>query len=263
MGAAAGGALGGDHLGDHAALADRGTGAAGHGFERLVAGDGFGDQRGPGVLARIGRVQAGLVGQDDQGLGFDQVGDQGAQGVVVAELDFVGDDRVVLVDDRNDAELEQGGERRSGVQIALAVGQVVVGQQDLRGVQPMLGKGAFIDLRQSHLADGCSCLQFVDQFRPLGPAQALHAAGDGAGRDEDDLLALLANGADLARPVVNRREVEAGAVVGDKGGADLDDQPLGVGEARQAHASSPSASLSSSSSGISGRAICSSASCRA
>ena len=55
------------------------------------------------VLARIGRIQAALIGEDHQHVGLDQVGHQRAQRVVVAELDFVGDDGVVLVDDRNDA----------------------------------------------------------------------------------------------------------------------------------------------------------------
>ena len=56
-----------------------------------------------GSLRGIGGIQAGLVGEDDQHVGFDQVGDQRAQRVVVAELDLVGDDRVVLVDDRHHA----------------------------------------------------------------------------------------------------------------------------------------------------------------
>ena len=52
-------------------------------------------------------------------VGVDQVGDQGAQGVVVAELDFVGDDGVVLVDDRHNAQFEQGDGGRAGVEVAL------------------------------------------------------------------------------------------------------------------------------------------------
>ena len=43
----------------------------------------------------------------NQQVGLDQVGDQGAQRVVVAEPDLVGGDRVVLVDDRDDVVLDQ------------------------------------------------------------------------------------------------------------------------------------------------------------
>ena len=42
---------------------------------------------------------------------IDEIGDQCAEGIVVAELDFVGGDGVVLVDDRNDVVLEQRQQR--------------------------------------------------------------------------------------------------------------------------------------------------------
>ena len=79
------------------------AGAAGHALEFGVAGLRLVDEARARVLARIGRVQAALVGQDHQRVGVDQVGDQRAQRVVVAELDLVVDDGVVLVDDRDDA----------------------------------------------------------------------------------------------------------------------------------------------------------------
>jgi hypothetical protein len=94
-------------LGQHAALADAGAGAAGHALQRRVAGARLVHELGRG-LARVGRVQALLVGQDHQQVGFDQVGHQRAQGVVVAHLDLVGDHGVVFVDDRQHVVFEQG-----------------------------------------------------------------------------------------------------------------------------------------------------------
>ncbi len=67
----------------------------------------FVDEARIGMLARIGGVQASLIRQDDQRVALDQVGDQRTQRVVVAELDLVGDDRVVLVDDRHHAQAQQ------------------------------------------------------------------------------------------------------------------------------------------------------------
>src|SRR5574343_94584 len=219
--AASGGAFCGDHLGDHAAGADSGAGAAGHRFERGVAGGGYGDQGGVRVLARVGGVEADLVGQDDQRVGFDQVGDQSAQRVVVAELDFVGDHRVVFVDDRHDAEFEQGSQCRAGVQVALAVGQVVVGEQNLGGVQAVLVEGGLVGFDQASLADGGSSLLFMNGFRAAAPAQAPYAAGDGTGGNHDDFLTLLAQEGDLACPVTDGGEIEAAPVVGDERRADL------------------------------------------
>src|SRR5574343_240865 len=227
--AASGGAFCGDHLGDHAAGAHSGAGAAGHRFERGVAGGGFGDQGGVRVLARVGGVEADLVGQDDQRVGFDQVGDQSAQRVVVAELDFVGDHRVVFVDDRHDAEFEQGSQCRAGVQVALAVGQVVVGEQDLRGVQSVLVEGGLVGLNQAGLADGGGGLLFMNGLWATAPAQALHTAGDGAGGDEHNLTSFAAQRCDLARPGADGGKVETAPVVGDERRADFDDEAFGVG----------------------------------
>ena len=64
------------------------------------------DELGVRVLARVGAVEATLVGEDNQRVGFNKVGHQGGEGVVVAHLDLVGGDRVVLVDDRNDLEFQ-------------------------------------------------------------------------------------------------------------------------------------------------------------
>jgi hypothetical protein len=55
-------------------------------------------------------------------------------------------------------------------------------------------------------------------FRPAAPAQALHAAGDGAGRNQDDLLAGCAQLGDLPGPVADGVEIKAVTVVGDEGG---------------------------------------------
>ena len=108
MRAAAGGPFGGDHLGNHAAPAVLCSGAASHGFERRITGAGLGDQRGVGVFARIGREQPVLVREDDQAVRVDEIGNECAERVVIAELDFVRNDRVVFVDDGYDAQFEQG-----------------------------------------------------------------------------------------------------------------------------------------------------------
>ena len=148
------------------------------------------DQRRRGILARVPVVEAGLVGEDDQRVGLDQVGDHGRQRVVVAEADLVDGDGVVLVDDGDDAEPEQRAQRRARVEIALAVGEVLVGEQDLRGREVVLAEARFVGLDQAHLADGGRGLELVQRVRPLLPAEALHAFRDRAARDQHDLAPL-------------------------------------------------------------------------
>ena len=60
--------------------------------------------------SRVGGKEAGLVGEDEQEVGADQGGDEGGEVVVVADFDLFGGDGVVLVDDGDDAIIEQRGE---------------------------------------------------------------------------------------------------------------------------------------------------------
>ena len=63
-----------------------------------------------------------MIGEDDHDIGFDKIRHQRAEGIVVAELDFVGDYGVIFIDDGNDVELEQRSQRRARVEIAFAFG---------------------------------------------------------------------------------------------------------------------------------------------
>ena len=46
------------------------------------------------------------IGEQEQQTCSREVGDQGGEAIVVAEIDLVGGDRVVLVDDRDDSQRE-------------------------------------------------------------------------------------------------------------------------------------------------------------
>jgi hypothetical protein len=99
-----------------------------------------------------------------------------------------------------------------------------VGEQDLRGVQAVFGQG-FVGLGQAHLADGCGGLQLVHGVRARRPAEALHAGGDGAADETSSTSRPSARRAgDLPRQSAMKLRREAGAVVGDEGAADLDDE---------------------------------------
>ncbi|CAM2152434.1 hypothetical protein PT2222_280081 [Paraburkholderia tropica] len=223
-------ALGRQDLGEHAASADARPCAARHRFEFGLACVGFLHERGSRVLARIGRIETALIGEDDEGVAFDQVRHERAQRVVVAELDFVGDHGVVLVDDRHHAQTQQREQRGTRVQIALAVGEVGVREQDLRRADVVFGETAFVDLREPHLPDRRRCLQFVDLTRSLAPAEALHALGNRARTDEHDFLALRAQGRDLRGPTADGRMIEPTAVVGDEARTDFHYQTPGIGD---------------------------------
>ncbi len=183
-------------------------------------------QRRTRIATGIRAVQACLVGQDDQHVGLHQIGGQRCQRVVVAELDLVGDHRVVLVDHRHHAEPEQREQGRSRIQIARPVGQVGMRQQDLCGADSQCREAALVRLREAHLANRGRRLQFVNLARTPRPAQPLHALGDRTAGYQQDLLAGRAQGRDLLRPLRDGSPIEPAALVGDQAAADLDHQPV-------------------------------------
>ena len=111
----AGGALGSEYLGEHAALGDGGAGSARYFFEPWLAGQRFAHQRGLRIASGIVGVKPLLVGEDDQTVGFDEIGHQRGERVVIAEPDFVGNDGVVFVDHGDDPESEQRQQGGAGI----------------------------------------------------------------------------------------------------------------------------------------------------
>lgn len=142
-------------FGLHAATPQRTARTARYRIQRRIIGTRFVNQLRIRVVARISVEHAITISQDDQQIGLDQVGNQRRQCVVVAKTDLVGDHCVVFVDDRHHPKLDQRTQGATGIQVAFAVRQVVVGQQDLRGMPAMLGKTRLPRLHQPHLTD-CS-----------------------------------------------------------------------------------------------------------
>ena len=127
-----------------------------------------------------------------------QVGDEGRKAVVVPEADLVVRDGVVLVHDRDDTELQQPGEGCSGVQVALAVGEVERGEQDLAGEQALGAEGVLVDAHEPRLADRRERLQGHRVARvPAEGGGGGDTGGDGAGGDDDDGVAVPAQPGDL------------------------------------------------------------------
>ena len=117
------------------------------------------------VEPRVGGEHAGGVGEQHEQVGVDEVGDERGEPVVVAEADLVVGHRVVLVDDRHDAELEQPHQRLPGVQVLLAVDEVERRQQHLAADQAVARRACRRSTRMSRLwptaATACSVARSV------------------------------------------------------------------------------------------------------
>ncbi|MCY1442533.1 hypothetical protein D9M71_589070 [compost metagenome] len=103
-----------------------------------------------------------------------------------------------------------------------------MGQQDLRGVLPVLPEARLPGLHQAHLAERGSRLQLVHRTRSLGPAQLAHAGSHGPGGDQYQLHACLTQRDHLLDPNGHGTAVEAFAIGGQQSTANLHDPALGA-----------------------------------
>ena len=177
-------------LGVHAAARQFGFGRARHRLD--FGGDGFHDRNqfcvGIGAGRRV--VEAVDVGQQDQQIGARHGGDARGEAIIVAIADFVGGDRVVLVDDGHRAPFQQFGDGRAGVEIAAALLGVLQRHQDLSGADAVIAEHFRPDPRQRDLADGGRALAFLELQRAARQFQAAAAERNRAGRDHQDVAAL-------------------------------------------------------------------------
>ena len=174
------GALRCDHLRDHAALREGACCAAGHLFQSRISGTGTVHKDRVRILSRIRREEPLLIREDHESVSFNEVRHHGAQGVVISHLDFVRDNRVVLIDHRNDAKGKQREERGARVEVTRTVSKIRSGEENLRGLYAAFREFRFVGLGKTHLAHGSRGLKLSNLSRPALPAKASHTFSDGA-----------------------------------------------------------------------------------
>src|SRR5260364_448208 len=113
--------------------------------------------------------------------------------------------------------------------MALAVRNIRVREQDLRGVDAIFAKTTFIRFRQSHLTNRRRGLHFLNSVRTLTPAEPPHPFSTRARTHERHLLAQIFQTGDLRRPASDGLMIESAPFVGDQTGAYFDDEPLRCG----------------------------------
>ena len=231
--------LGSQDLGNHAALADTGPSPTCHGFQRRIARIGLVHELRSRITTRVCGVQALLVGQDHESIRLDQIGNQGTQRVVVAKLDFVGHDRVVLIDHRHHPQTQQRQQGGTRIQIALTISQVGMGEEHLGAAHALLPQLGFIHLGQTHLAYRSSRLQFVNLLRAGRPTQPLHTLSNSPTGDHDHFARHASipshQRRQLAAPFTNGGLVQATPFVCHQTGTHLDHDAAGISQYARNH----------------------------
>src|SRR5262249_56847266 len=108
----------------------------------------------PSGDSRVDAVQTIHDAQDDQERGLKKVRDHGREAVVVAELDLVDTNRVILIDDGNSVPLEERGQGVAHVEVTGPAVEVGVGQEKLTSVPAVPAETFVVDAHQERLADG-------------------------------------------------------------------------------------------------------------
>lgn len=140
-----------------------------------------------------GRVEQAVdAGEQDHATGADQFRDVNREHVVVPEAEFADRDRIVFVDDREDAgfleEAVEGVEKISGAGFRL---DVLGGEEDLGDEDVEIGKQGAVGAHQAGLADCGAGLAGGDVAGVFGQAHGGNARTNGAGGDEEAAVAFV------------------------------------------------------------------------
>ena len=144
-----------------------------------------------GIVGRRRVVESVDVGEQHEQVRARHGGDARGQPVVVAVADFVGGDRVVLVDHGHCAPFQQLVDGGARIEIAPALLGVLQRDQHLPGGDAVTAEHLRPGARERDLADGGRGLAVLELERARRQLEHGAAERDGAGRDHED-VALLA-----------------------------------------------------------------------
>ena len=173
----------------------------------------------PGAAAGWRRVEPVDVGEQHQAVGAHHAGDAGGEPVVVAVADLAGGHRVVLVDDRDGAVREQGGDGLARVEIAPPLLGVAERQQDLRRREAVRLEPGLVGAGERDLADGRRSLRLLQLERPGGKPEHVAPQRNGARGDQDHLLASAREARPRLEPARRATPRRAGRLPGRRAGS--------------------------------------------
>ena len=181
---------------------------------------------------RVTGVEAVHVAEQDQCVGMHQVRDQRGQPVVVAEPDLVGRDRVVLVDHRHDAELEQPPEGLVSVAVVTVPGDVVDGEQHLTDLEAVPPEAMRVVPHQQALTHRRRRLLGGEILRTRLQAERGQAGRDRARGDEHDFPAGQPSGGECGHQLLDPRRVDSARRGRQRRRTDLDHDAVSTGDLR-------------------------------
>ena len=190
----------------------------------VTCGDPLGAVRGRAVVEGVD------VGEQHEGVGADQVGDEGREPVVVAEADLMGGDGVVFVDHGHDAEVQQPVQGAQGVGVLAAAHEVFGGEEHLADGDAVGPEGVGVAGHQQPLAHARGRLLGGEVAGTLGEPERGEPGGDRAGGHQDDLGAGVALVREGVGELGERLFRDAALDGRQRRRSDLDHDPAGPGQ---------------------------------
>ena len=180
------------------------------------------DKLGRGVLMWIGGIETIDVRERHTQIGRNQAAYKRRQCVVVAKLDLIDGNGIVLVDDRHHAKLHQAQQGVARVQVGRTASRVVAREQHKRGEQVARMKLLVVGRRDDALTGrgaGLQARQIADRFA----VEAQHgiATGDSARAHHDQAPAELAQGCGLVGKPTDKGAVDLAIGAHHRGRTDL------------------------------------------
>ena len=180
------------------------------------------DELGRGILVRIGGVEAIDVRERHAQIGRNQAAHKRRQRVVVAKLDLIDGDGIVLVDDRHHTQLHKAQQGVARVQVGRAARRVVTREQHERGEQVARMELLVVGRRDDALTGrgaGLQARQVTDRLT----VEAQHgiAAGNGARAHHDQAPAKLAQRCGLIGKPADKGAVDLAVGAHHRGRTDL------------------------------------------
>ena len=163
---------------------------------------------------------------------MDQIRDERRQPVIIAEggLQLRDAQRVVFVDDRDRAELEQRVQRVPDVQVLGPMLQIVGGEQDLGGMKAEFLEEMIIRLDQGALPHSRDGLKLREVFGTPGQTKAADPRPNGSRTDQNHTKPFGPRFGELIRKGFDLRLAQMPACVGQNARSDLHDDGRGLGK---------------------------------
>ena len=192
----------------------------------------FVDQDGVGVRRRIRCVISVDIRQDDDQVRVGQAAHEGGHVVVVPDFEVVQGDRIVFIDNGNDAHFQQFHKRVARIDVVVPVPHFHPRQEHLGHRDAIFGKSLLVGMHQDSLPHGGDGLLARDGPGFFRQAQAIDAHGLRPAGHKDNFLAPVVEVAQLPRQMVDAGKIPAIVRVGDGTRPDLDDNPLCLPQVR-------------------------------